>query len=62
MSRLDASQRRASQTLPGGRFPMPDREHARLALQMLPKAKHLSPEQRAEVRKRAMAMLGKGKA
>ena len=41
------------------RFPMPDKKHARLALQMLPKAKGLSSEQKAKIRARANRMLGK---
>jgi len=41
------------------RFPMPDREHARLALQMLPRAKNMPPGAAAKVRARANSMLGK---
>lgn len=41
------------------RFPMPDKKHARLALQMLPKAKGLSSSDRAKIRARATRMLGK---
>ena len=41
------------------RFPMPDKEHARLALQMLPRAKNMPPGAAAKVRARANAMLGK---
>lgn len=41
---------------PSGRFPMPDK-HARLALQMLPLAKHLSDAQKARIRARALAIL-----
>lgn len=61
---LDAAQRRASATVkpsggyPSGRFPMPDAKHARLALQMLPRAKNLSGDQAAQVRARATRMLG----
>ena len=40
------------------RFPMPDVKHARLALQMLPRAKHMPPGAAAKVRARANAMLG----
>lgn len=43
------------------RFPMPDKKHARLALQMLPKAKGLSSEQKAKIRARARRILGGGK-
>ena len=41
------------------RFPMNDMEHARKALQLLPKAKNLSEEERAAITKKAKAMLGK---
>lgn len=41
------------------RFPMPDQEHARLALQMLPQAKNMPPGAAAKVRARADRMLGK---
>jgi len=41
------------------RFPIPDCEHARKALQLLPKAKNLSDAERAMVRKRAIAYLEK---
>lgn len=47
----------ASKGYPRGRFPMPDQEHARLALQMLPRAKNMSPGERAAVRSRAERML-----
>ena len=40
------------------RFPMPDVKHARLALQMLPKAKNMPPGAAAKVRARAHRMLG----
>ena len=35
------------------RFPMPDKEHARKALQMLPRAKGLSAEEKSKIRARA---------
>lgn len=41
------------------RFPMPDVKHARLALQMLPRAKNMPPGAAAKVRSRANRMLGK---
>ena len=41
------------------RFPMPNPAHARLALQMLPRAKNMPPGMAAKVRNRADAMLGK---
>ena len=40
------------------RFPMPDKKHARLALQMLPRAKYMPPGAAAQVRARAERMLG----
>jgi len=63
MAVLNARQRRRSATIapsagyPSGRFPMPDLRHARLALQMLPKAKGLSSGQEAAIRARANAKL-----
>lgn len=42
------------------RFPMPDAEHARLALQMLGRAKNITNAQKAAVRARANRILGKG--
>lgn len=59
--RLNAAQHHRYQTLSGGRFPMPDKEHARLALQMLPRAKGLSPAEKQKIRARAHRMLGNGK-
>jgi predicted Zn-dependent protease len=62
---LKASARRKTATIkpskdhPSGRFPMPDEKHARLALQDLPKAKGLSPEEKAAIRARAEKKLGK---
>jgi hypothetical protein len=41
------------------RFPMPDQAHARLALQMLPRAKNMPPGMAGKVRSRAEGMLGK---
>jgi hypothetical protein len=46
---------------PTGRFPMPDKKHARLALQMLGRAKGLSAGQKKAIRARANKILGKGK-
>lgn len=40
------------------RFPMPDVKHARLALQMLPRAKNMPPGAATKVRARAQSMLG----
>jgi hypothetical protein len=47
-----------SETLPGGRFPMPDKNHARLAISMLPKAHGLTPEDKAKIKVRAKSILG----
>lgn len=65
---LDAAQRRASATVkpskgyPSGRFPMNDPKHARLALQMLPRAKNLSGGEAAKIKARATRMLAGQKA
>ena len=40
------------------RFPMPDQKHARLALQMLPRAKNMPPGMAQKVRNRAHQILG----
>jgi len=61
MAKVSSSERKKTETLPGGRFPMPDKEHARLALQMLPKAKHLSSGQKETIKARAHRMLGTDK-
>jgi len=58
MAVLKAAQRRASQTLPGGRYPMPDKNHARAALGRINQG-NLSPAQKSKVRGRADAILGK---
>lgn len=55
---LNEQQRKASATFGGDRFPMPDAKHARLALQMLPRAKNVSGDEAAKVRARATRMLG----
>jgi hypothetical protein len=49
--------RKATATFGGDRFPMPDLKHARLALQMLPKAKDISGGEESKVRGRANRML-----
>lgn len=41
-----------------GRFPIPDKKHARLALSDLPKAKGLSAADKAKIRMKAKAKLG----
>lgn len=62
--KLTARQRERSATIkhggPGGhgRFPMPDRKHARLALQMLNRAKGLSSNDKSKIRARAHRILG----
>jgi hypothetical protein len=40
------------------RFPMPDKAHARNALQRLPQAKGLSTSEKARIKARAHSMLG----
>lgn len=68
MAQLNANERRASATVapskgyPSGRFPMPDKLHARLALQFLPRAKNLGSGQAAAIRSRANRMLAAQKA
>jgi hypothetical protein len=59
---MNIKTRKATATFGGDRFPMPDTKHARLALQMLPKAKNISPNEEAQVRTRATRMLGAQKA
>lgn len=44
---------------PNRSFPINDKNHARAALQDLPKAKNLTLEQAQKIRARAMAKLGK---
>ena len=68
MAVLSAGARRSSATVapskgyPSGRFPIPDVRHARLALQMLPRAKGLSSNEKAAIRSRANSMLSGRKA
>jgi hypothetical protein len=59
---LNEKQRKSSATFGGDRFPMPDVKHARLALQMLPRAKDINSGEEAKVRARATRMLGAKKA
>ncbi len=40
------------------RFPMPDKAHAQKAMQLLPKAKGLTPEEKKRIARRAMKFLG----
>ncbi len=59
---MDIKTRKATATFGGDRFPMPDQKHARLALQMLPKAKNISSGEEAQVRGRANRMLASQRA
>jgi hypothetical protein len=59
---LTEKERKASATFGGDRFPMPDREHAHLALELLPKAKNITSGEKQEVRTRALRMLAAKKA
>lgn len=56
---ISAKLRAKTATLPGGGFPMPDANHARMALADLPASK-ASPAQKAKVKARAKGMLGAG--
>jgi hypothetical protein len=56
--KLTMSSRMASETLPGGRYPMPDLKHARLALSMINRG-NLTTTEKAKVRTRANSMLGR---
>lgn len=58
MGKVSEALRKKSETLPGGRYPMPDANHARLALSMLNRG-NLSPAEKAKVKARADKMLGK---
>lgn len=58
VEQVSAKVRKKTQTLPGGRYPMPDKKHAALALKMINNG-NLSPEEKAKVRARADGMLGK---
>lgn len=57
-SRVKSATVAPSKSYPTGRFPMPDAKHARLALQMLPRAKGLSSGEAAAIKSRAQGMLG----
>jgi hypothetical protein len=61
MAVLNAKQRKKSETVPGGRFPMPDKNHARNALARLNQAHGLSEGQKEEVKSRAHRILGESK-
>ena len=58
MAKLDQKQRVASETFPGGRFPMPDKNHAQNALARLNQAHNMTPAMKATVRGRAQSILG----
>lgn len=64
MARLTAKDRAAlpKSTFagPGRSFPIPDKNHARAALQDLPRAKGLSSAEKAKIHARAEAKLGHG--
>ena len=61
MAILNAKQRRDSETFSGGRFPMPDKNHAQNALARLNQAKNMTPSMKATVRARAHRILGAAK-
>lgn len=56
---LNQKQREASATIGKDRYPMPDKNHARLALAFINKG-GLSPSQKDKVRARAHAILKEG--
>lgn len=64
MARLTTKARKAmpAKTFagPGRSFPIPDKNHARAALQDLPRAKNLSLAQAQKIRATANRKLGKG--
>lgn len=57
MARLNEKQREKSATIGKDRYPMPDKNHARLALAMINRG-GLSAEEKSKVRARADRMLG----
>jgi hypothetical protein len=65
MAKLTAKDRKALPAKdfagPGRSFPINDKNHAKAALQDLPKAKDLTLNQAAKIRARAHAELRKGK-
>ena len=68
MAKLSAATRkdmpRSEFALPGGRFPINDANHQRMAISGATRAEHagnISPEQAAKVKRLAHAMLKKGK-
>ena len=59
---LSQKTRRESATFGGDRFPMPNKAHAKLALQDLPLAKNITPEEKQKVRTRALRKIAAKKA
>ncbi len=59
MAVLNQKQREASATIGKDRYPIPDKGHAKAALGRINQG-GLSPAQKAKVRAKAKAMLGKG--
>ena len=60
LAEMSQKRREDTATVQGDRFPMPDVKHARLALQMLSRAKGLSDDDRAKIRKRAESIIAQG--
>jgi hypothetical protein len=60
MAKYSGGQRKKFATVAGDRFPIGDKEHARLAKQMLPKAKGLSPNQKTKIVAKADSFLKPG--
>lgn len=59
---ISPAERKKTATVKGGKFPIPDKKHARLALAMESRAKPpLTAAQKATVTSKANAMLGGGK-
>ena len=56
MAKLNEEQRKKSATIGKDRYPMPDKEHARLALAFINKG-GLSPAEKDKVRARAQSIL-----
>lgn len=54
---LTGKERKSAETLPGGRFPMPDVNHARNAKARLNQAKGLTPAEKAKVESRANGII-----
>lgn len=58
MAVLTAAQRKRTPTVAGGKFPIPDKAHAKAALARINQARPpLTPSQKATVRARARAKL-----